>query len=159
MSGMIMHHAQAVVMAGWAPSHDASEMLQRYTERIVVGQRDEIVLMQEWLEDHGRQVPDPLGEQGHSMMAMAADALMPGMLNANQMAELDAARGADFDRLFLQYMIMHHEGALTMVDVLFNSYGAAQDDFVFKLANDIFADQSSEITRMREMLDGMSPGG
>lgn len=160
MSGMIAHHAQAVVMAGWAPSHGASDAIQRLCERIVVGQRDEIALMQDWLRERRLPVPDPLGDGGSGGMAgMDHGELMPGMLNASQMAELDASRGADFDRLFLRYMIMHHEGALSMVDVLFTSYGAAQDDVVFKFANDVFADQSTEIARMQLMLDQLSSGG
>jgi uncharacterized protein (DUF305 family) len=160
MTGMIAHHAQAVIMAGWAPSHGASAELRRLCERIVVGQRDEIAIMQAWLRERGQPVPDAeTAAHGHAMPGMDHGALMPGMLTPAQMAELDAARGVEFDRLFLQYMIMHHEGALTMVDELFDSYGAAQDDVVFKFANDVFADQSSEITRMQSMLDARSGGG
>ena len=160
MTGMIAHHAQAVVMAGWAPSHGASDGLQRYCERIVVGQRDEIGLAMDWLGERGEPLPDPaMAAHGHAMPGMDHGMLTPGMLTAAQMAELDAARGIEFDRLFLQYMIMHHEGALAMVDELFKSYGAAQDEFIFKFANDVFADQSSEITRMQAMLDALSSGG
>jgi uncharacterized protein (DUF305 family) len=68
------------------------------------------------------------------------------------MKELDAARGADFDRLFLTYMIQHHSGAVQMVKSLFDTYGAAQDDMVFKLAADVSVDQTTEIARMRKML-------
>jgi uncharacterized protein (DUF305 family) len=77
---------------------------------------------------------------------------MPGMLTADQMAQLDAARGPEFDRLFLTFMIQHHRGAITMVDQLFDTYGAAQNDLVFKIASDIGADQTSEIDRMQTML-------
>ncbi len=80
--------------------------------------------------------------------------LMPGMLTDEQLAELDRARGPEFDRLFLEYMIGHHEGAITMVDDLFESYGAAQDEIVFKFASDVYADQTSEIDRMWTMLEG-----
>ena len=78
--------------------------------------------------------------------------LMPGMLTSTQMHQLDAARGADFDRLFLTYMMQHHRGALSMVQQLFGSYGAAQDDYVFKFASDVNVDQTTEIGRMQQML-------
>jgi len=88
--------------------------------------------------------------------------LMPGMLSADQMHELDQARGEEFDKLFLKYMIQHHQGAVSMVDDLFGSYGAAQDQLTFKLANDINADQTTEIARMQKMLVavtfGVNPG-
>jgi uncharacterized protein (DUF305 family) len=74
------------------------------------------------------------------------------MLTQAQMKELDRARGRDFDRLFLTYMIQHHQGAVTMVNRLFNTPGAAREQSVFKLASDISADQSSEISRMERML-------
>jgi len=159
MTGMISHHAQAVLIAGWAPSHGASAAVQRLCERIVVGQRDEIALMRTWLADRNETVPNADGTGGHVMPGMSGPMLMPGMLTAVQLAELDAARGVDFDRLFLTYMIMHHEGALTMVDDLFNSYGAAQDEVVFRFASDVWADQSTEIDRMQLMLDALPAGG
>lgn len=84
-------------------------------------------------------------------------AVMPGMLTEEQLTALDEASGVDFDRAFLTYMIPHHEGALSMVDQLFDSYGGAQDDFVFKLASDIYADQTTEIAHMREMLAAYPP--
>jgi uncharacterized protein (DUF305 family) len=160
MTGMIAHHSQAVLMAGWAPSHGASDSLQLLCERILVSQQDEIALMQDWLRERGLPVPEAdMAARHHAMPGMEHDELMPGMLTAEQLGELDAARGREFDRLFLTYMIMHHQGALTMVDNLFNSYGAAQDDVVFKFANDVFADQEIEIERMQIMLDALSDGG
>jgi uncharacterized protein (DUF305 family) len=109
--------------------------------------------MQEWLRERGRMAPDPLAHQGHQMPAMgASDSLMPGMLTADQMKQLEAARGAEFDRLFLTFMIQHHEGALTMTQALFSSHGAAQDTDVWKFASDVEADQSTEIERMQKML-------
>ncbi|HET7038511.1 MAG TPA: DUF305 domain-containing protein [Gemmatimonadales bacterium] len=152
MTGMIPHHAQAVLMAGWAPSHGASGAVRRLCERIAVAQQDEIAFMRQWLADRGRPVPD--AGPGH-----AHGPLMPGMLTPGQLGELDRARGADFDRLFLTYMIQHHEGALTMVDELFASQGAAQDEDVFKFAVDVHADQTTEIERMRTMLEAQSSGG
>ena len=160
LTRMIPHHAQAVLFAGWAASHDAGRAVGVLCERIVVGQRDEIVTMRDWLRDHGEDIP--LAEYTRMRTPTAGadhDMLMPGMLTEEQLAELDAARGPQFDRLFLAYMIPHHEGALTMVDELFGSYGAAQGDIVFKLASDIYADQSIEIERMQQMLAAQPPGG
>jgi uncharacterized protein (DUF305 family) len=155
MSGMIPHHAQAVVMGGWAASHGARQDVRVLCERIVVGQSDEIALMQTWLRDHGQDVPDAKSTRHRMVMnGMAHDMLMPGMLTDEEMAELDKARGPEFDRLFLIGMIKHHQGAIDMVDVLLKSYGAAQDETVFKFANDVFADQSTEIDRMNKMLEG-----
>ncbi|HEX7939245.1 MAG TPA: DUF305 domain-containing protein [Gemmatimonadaceae bacterium] len=160
MSGMIGHHAQAVVMAGWAPSHGAGGSVKILCERIVVAQRDEIGLMQNWLRNRKLPVPeaDPAGwrmTMNGQQMVMA----MPGMLTPEQMKELDAARGAEFDRLFLKYMIQHHEGAITMVNSLFSSNGAAQDELVFKFASDVQVDQATEIARMKLMLDAIPAGG
>ena len=154
MSGMIPHHAQAVIMAGWAPTHGARQDVAILCERIVVGQRDEIALMQTWLRDRGLSVPDASSTRHHMKMpnGMEHDMLMPGMLTDEEMAALDRARGPEFDRLFLEGMIRHHQGAIDMVDVLFKSYGAAQDETVFKFANDVQADQSVEIDVMKDML-------
>jgi uncharacterized protein (DUF305 family) len=153
MSGMISHHAQAVVMAGWAPTHGARSDVKLLCERIVVGQTDEIGLMQRWLQQHNQTVPDAHDTKMHMKMNGADQTMMmPGMLTDAQMAALDKARGAEFDRLFLTGMIQHHQGAITMVNKLFASNGAAQDEVVFKFANDVFADQTTEITRMNGML-------
>jgi len=84
--------------------------------------------------------------------------LMPGMLTEAQMKELDAARGPEFDRLFLTYMIQHHRGAVSMVKELFDSYGAGQDEVVFKFASDVNVDQTTEIARMEKMLISMTLG-
>ncbi|HMB81595.1 MAG TPA: DUF305 domain-containing protein [Vicinamibacterales bacterium] len=158
MSGMIPHHAQAVVMAGWAPSHGARKDVAIFCERIVVGQRDEIATMQTWLRDRGETVPDAASTRHHMKMnGMEHDMLMPGMLTDEDMAALDRARGPEFDRLFLTGMIKHHQGAIDMVDVLFKAYGAAQDELVFKFASDVYADQSTEINRMYEMLETPQP--
>ena len=153
MSGMIPHHAQAVVMAGWAPSHGARQDVAILCERIVVGQRDEIDTMQTWLRDRGEEVPEATSTRHKMKMnGVTHEMLMPGMLSDEEMASLDRARGPEFDRLFLVGMIKHHQGAIDMVDVLFKAYGAAQDETVFKFASDVYADQSTEINRMNEML-------
>ena len=155
MSGMIPHHAQAVVMAGWCDTHGARRDVATLCGRIVVAQRDEIKLMQQWLSDRGQAVPDATSTRHHMKMpnGMVHDMLMPGMLTDEEMAALDRARGPEFDRLFLEGMIRHHQGAIDMVDVLFKSYGAAQDETVFKFANDVQADQAVEINVMKDMLD------
>jgi uncharacterized protein (DUF305 family) len=156
MSGMIGHHSQAVKMAGWAESHGASKSLQIFCGRIAMAQTAEIGLMSAWLKDRNQPVPepDPRGmkmEMNGTTMYM----MMPGMLTAAQMAQLDSARGVNFDRLFLTFMIQHHRGAITMVDTLFNTPGAGQDEIVFKFANDVQADQTTEIDRMEQMLDAL----
>jgi len=160
MSGMIHHHAQAIVMAGWSSTHGASDRIRTLSQRITVSQTDEIRMMQQWLREHGQPAPEP-SPTGQMMMmgGVEHEMLMPGMLTPDQMAQLDAARGADFDRLFLTFMIQHHEGALTMVDELLGSYGGGVDDFIYKVASDTFADQGSEIDRMQRMLDAMGSGG
>jgi uncharacterized protein (DUF305 family) len=153
MSGMISHHAQAIKMANWAPTHGASPALVRLAERIVVGQADEIELMQSWLRDRLQPVPeaDPAGMK-MKMGDVEHVMLMPGMLTEEQMKQLDAARGKEFDRLFLTFMIQHHRGAIEMVRQLLSSHGAAQDETVFKFANEVEIDQSEEIQRMQQML-------
>ena len=151
--GMIPHHAQAVVMAGWAESHGARNDVRILCERIVVGQRDEIALMQSWLRQHGEDVPAANSmRMKHKMNGMEMDMLMPGMLSDEQMIALDRARGSDFDRLFLLGMIGHHQGAVDMVNELLASHDPANDDLVYKMASDVYADQTTEIERMTKML-------
>ncbi len=158
--GMIHHHAQALVMARMAPSHDASPALRTLAGRIINGQRGEIGLMQRWLRDHDQAVPEVQESgrmaTGHEAMAHGEGQhgahRMPGMLTAEQLERLDAARGAAWDRLFLTFMIQHHQGALVMVEELFGTHGAGQSDSIYKLASDIVADQDSEIDRMQRML-------
>jgi uncharacterized protein (DUF305 family) len=153
MSGMIPHHAQAVLISGWAASHGASPEVATLCERIVVAQRDEIATMRTWLRDRGQTVPAANATSHHMKMnGVEHDMLMPGMLTAEQLAELDKARGREWDRLFLAAMIRHHEGALKMVDDLFASYGALQDDDEYKMVSDMYADQTTEIDRMQKML-------
>lgn len=154
MSGMIPHHAQAVLIAGWVPTHTTRDDLRILAERIVVAQKDEIALMQTWLSDRGLPVPDANATHHRMTMpnGMEHDMLMPGMLSAEELEKLNKARGAEFDKLFLEYMIKHHQGAISMVDTLFKSYGAAQDETVFRFASDVYADQTTEIQFMTKML-------
>jgi uncharacterized protein (DUF305 family) len=157
MAGMIHHHAQAVLMAGWAPTHGASPSVKALCERIVVGQGDEIVLMQRWLQDRHEEVPD--GKAAMDMMpGMDQSHMMPGMLTAEQLHELDAARGPEFDRLFLTYMIQHHKGAIVMVNQLFETPGAGEEEPMYKFASDVYADQTTEINRMNTMLSALPAG-
>lgn len=159
MTGMIGHHAQALVMSGFAPDNGASASIRTLAARIINAQKDEIAVMQTWLRDRDRPVPE-VHDSGHMPDASGhgghgGHAMMAGMLSPEQLAELEAARGAEFDRLFLTYMIQHHQGAVTMVHDLFAADGAAQDDLVFKLASDIQVDQITEVARMQQMLDAM----
>jgi uncharacterized protein (DUF305 family) len=160
MSAMIGHHAQAILMSGWAPSHEAGASVRRLAERIINAQQDEIATMQRWLRDRGRPVPAsgqaPSTTSGHAHAEHQM--LMPGMLTAPQMKELDHAKGRDFDRLFLTLMIQHHRGAVSMVKDLFASKGAGQDETVFKFATDVSVDQSTEIARMENMLAAFGSG-
>ena len=150
MSGMIYHHAQAVLIAGWAPTHDASQSLRALCERIVVGQRDEIALASRWLRARHEAVPEL--DPAHAMMpGMDQGTMMPGMLTAEQLTQLDAARGTQFDRLFLTFMIQHHQGAITMVNDLF-ARGGGEEEVTYRFASDVFADQTTEIDRMQKML-------
>lgn len=149
MQGMIGHHAQALAMVTLLNARTSSQDMKMLGLRIEVSQKDEIKMMQAWLRDHGESVPD------EHALHMHGGKLMPGMLTPEQMAQLTAARGAEFDRLFLEFMIQHHEGALTMVKELLASPGAAQESNMFAFASDVEADQSAEITRMRRMRAAM----
>ncbi len=150
ISKMIGHHAQAIEMARLAPTHGARESVQTLAERIINAQQDEITLMKQWLADRGQPLPE-VHPTAH-VMAHGEHTMMPGMITAAQMQQLDAARGAEFDRLFLTFMIQHHRGAVAMVKELFDTPGAAQDQAVFKIASDVNVDQTTEIARMSQML-------
>ena len=141
-----------MLFAGWAESHEASQAVQVFSARMVVAQSDEIVTMRSWLRERGENVPAAEFVRGSMRGGGDPASMMPGMLTEPQLSELDRAYGAEFDRLFLTYMIPHHQGALSMVDELFGAYGGAQNDFVYKLASDIYADQEIEIERMQILL-------
>ena len=158
MSGMIAHHAQAIVMSGLVPSRGATSLVRTLAERIINAQQDEIVTMRTWLRNRQQPVPDaPAKGMKMVMNGMEHEMLMPGMLTAGQMTQLERAMGAEFDRLFLMFMIQHHRGATSMVNDLFGSYGAGQDELVFKFASDVNVDQSTEIARMERMLATFGP--
>ena len=147
MQGMIPHHAQALEMTALVEARTRSEDIRLLARRIEISQHDEIAQMGRWLEERGENVP---GEHAHHMMG--DHALMPGMLSASDMAALRGARGADFDRLFLEHMIRHHEGALIMVRDLFASPGSGQESMISVFASHVEADQQIEIERMQRML-------
>jgi len=152
MSGMIYHHAQAILIANWAKSHGASSSVQTLCDRIVASQTDEINLLSRWLATRGEPVPHP--EPEHMMMPgmpMDSTHMMPGMLTTAQLAQLDSARGPDWDETFLRLMIQHHQGAITMVNELFAASGG-EEESVYKMATGVFADQTTEIERMQRML-------
>lgn len=161
MQGMIGHHAQALEMVALLKTRTDSQNMKLMGMRIEVSQRDEIRMMQEWLRERGETVPDvakpgmtPGSSDAHAMH-MSGGKLMPGMLTPEQMATLAAARGTEFDKLFLELMIQHHEGALVMVKELLSSPGSGQDANLFAFAADVEADQSAEIYRMRVMRGAM----
>jgi uncharacterized protein (DUF305 family) len=146
MQGMIPHHAQALEMAALVYSNSDSDDMKRLAKRIEVSQVDEIGMMQTWLKARGEALPDP-----HAHHA-GDHALMAGMLTQAEMKRLASAKGVEFDRLFLEGMIKHHQGALTMVKELFATPRAGQDAEIFAFASDVDADQSMEIDRMSIML-------
>jgi uncharacterized protein (DUF305 family) len=147
MQGMIGHHAQALEMTALLASRTGSDDMRKLAQRIEISQADEIKMMQEWLQHRGQPLPDP-----HAHHAPGAT-LMPGMLTPAEMERLAAAKGAAFDRLFLEFMIRHHEGALVMVKELFATPAAGQESDVFAFASDVDADQRMEIDRMGAMLN------
>jgi uncharacterized protein (DUF305 family) len=153
MSGMIGHHSQAITMSRLAATHGAGASVRTLAERIINAQQDEIAIMQQWLRDRQKPVPEvtPRGVR-MTTHGMVHEMAMPGMVTEEQMKQLDTARGPEFDRLFLTFMIQHHRGAIQMVKELKSTNGAAQDELVFKLANDVNVDQTTEIARMQKML-------
>lgn len=159
MQDMIGHHAQAIVMTGMVEERSDNEDLELFVERMDITQVGEIEQMQDWLADKGEEVPawDPVfgAQGGHSdgMMMMDGD-LMPGMATEDEMAALEAAEGEEFDRLFIDLMTRHHQGAITMVQELFTE-GGGEEMTVFQLAGHIESDQNIEIDRMRTMLAEM----
>jgi uncharacterized protein (DUF305 family) len=170
MQDMIYHHAQAVVMSDWAATHGARADLATLCQRIALSQRDEITLMQRWLHEHNLAAPDPLHMESPETGAVHDTSplhmtgmdmgphpmMMPGMLTPEAMRQLDAARGTAFDRLYLEGMIKHHEGAIAMVAALFATPGGGQQPEISGLADDIDAGQRVEIARMQTMLNTLT---
>jgi uncharacterized protein (DUF305 family) len=146
MQGMIGHHAQALEMTALVASRTPREEMRLLAARIEISQADEIEMMRSWLTARGAELPNPHAHHGEGAV------LMPGMLNADEMRTLAAAKGVEFDRRFLEFMIKHHEGALIMVDELFSTGGAGQQSDIFAFASDVDADQRMEIERMGALL-------
>jgi len=179
MQGMLVHHAQAMVMTGLVAERTGSRNIRLLAQRIELSQGDEMRLMERWLQERGAEVPATSGAMdhgtmdhgamghhpapaadphaGHGGMADASPAQPPmhGMLSEEQLDALREARGAGFDRLFLQGMIQHHEGAIVMVRDLFASPGSGQEEEIFTFASHVEADQDIEIRRMQGMLRSM----
>ena len=151
MQGMISHHAQALEMTELLAARTESDAMRQTARRIELSQEDEIEMMQDWLRERGQEVTAI--DAHHAPGAMR----MPGMLTDEEMESLAAADGVAFDRLFLEGMIKHHRGALTMVENLLDQRGAAQDSQLFAFTSDITADQTAEINRMDAMLAELSP--
>jgi uncharacterized protein (DUF305 family) len=151
MQDMIPHHHQALVMARLAPDRTNNPELSDVASRIEASQADEIEFMQQWLEGIGEEVPDPAAHDAmHTTHAMA------GMASPEQMEELAASDSTAFDRLFLQLMIRHHDGAVKMVKELLEQPGAAYDPVLFEFVSDVTNDQAVEIERMNGLLVGLS---
>ena len=142
VTAMIEHHGQAIEMAELAPDRTDDRSIRTLAGRIINAQRDEIDIMERWLRDRGQALPRAGAHAEH----------MPGMLSAAEIDELRGSTGAAFDRLFLTFMIRHHQGALTMVEELLAAEAAVQHPATFKLASDIHVDQATEIARMEGML-------
>lgn len=160
MTNMIGHHAQALIMSDLAPKNNASPQVQTLAARIINAQKDEIAIMQTWLRDRDQPVPevhiDGLMLMIHGVGDHHDHMNMQGMLTQDQLVELSEAEGEEFDRLFLTYMIQHHQGAVSMVKKLIATDGAVQDEGSFRLATDINVDQITEIERMKLMLRNLS---
>ncbi len=167
MQMMIPHHAQAVEMAALVKDRTNSEELTDIAGRIDASQADEIDFMRTWLLERGEDAPQPAsggshdgdGDHGaHGAHAGISEEMMSamGMATADQMAALAAASGTEFDRLFLQLMMRHHEGAVDMVEDLHDQPGSAYDPVLFDFTNDIVNDQTAEIDRMNALLAGLS---
>jgi uncharacterized protein (DUF305 family) len=151
MQGMIPHHVQALRMTRLVPDRTSRDDVPLFAERIDLSQEDELDLMRRWLEARDEEVPS-LTDHDHGL---DDDELMPGMLTEEQLLELEAATGEEFDRLFLAAMIRHHEGAMAMVDELWAGDGG-QEPEINRFANHVYSDQSIEIARAQQMLEEMA---
>jgi uncharacterized protein (DUF305 family) len=152
MSDMIPHHHQALVMSRLVAERTGRNAMIELADRITATQKDEIAFMQDWLRERGEPVPDPTD---HAAMHTHHD--MAGMASPEELEQLEAASGADFDRLFLELMIDHHQGAIEMVETLLDTRGSAQDPVLYEFVIDVLNDQTAEIERMNAMLSGFSP--
>ena len=150
LQGMIPHHAQAKEMSALAESRTNNEAILAVAARITLSQDDEIAMMQDWLGDRGLEVTAEDAHHQSGFMRMA------GMLTDEEMEALAAVRGSDFDRLYLESMIQHHQGALDMVENLLDQRGSVQDPLLYEFTSDVTSDQTSEIERMVTLLASFS---
>jgi uncharacterized protein (DUF305 family) len=157
MQRMVAHHAQALAMTSVVHTRSRREDVRLLAQRIEVSQKDEIAQMQRWLRDRRQEIPSADPHQGHHG-AGDQHASMPGMLTHQELTRLAEATGSEFDRLFLEFMIRHHEGALVMVAELLATPGAGQETEIFRFASEVDADQGIEIARMRRMQRAPSTG-
>jgi uncharacterized protein (DUF305 family) len=151
MQGMIVHHEQAVEMTALIESRTENKDVRSLGARISHTQADEIRFMKRWLAARGQPVADAAHDM-HKHHKNMSHELMPGMLTAEQMEALRKAKGEEFDRLFLEGMIQHHDGALIMVKELHGTAGAGQDAELFNFATDVDSGQRAEIRVMQNML-------
>ena len=151
LRGMIPHHSQAKEMSALAEDRTNNTTVLAVAARITLSQDDEISMMQGWLVDQGL---DPPAEDVHHQPGFER---MKGMLSDEQMEELAASTGPQFDRLYLEYMIDHHQGALDMVEMLLDQRGSVQDPLLYEFTSDVTSDQTSEIERMDTLLASLNP--
>ena len=166
LQGMIVHHEQAILMSSMVGKRTNNPTIVDLADRIDASQEDEISFMEGWLKDRGENVPE---ENKHSMMdnhKMDHDGMerhdmsmhldMVGMASPKQLKELENSKSTDFDRLFLQLMIAHHDGALEMVKDLKKFSGAVYDPILNEFVSDLVNDQGVEIERMNTIAVGLS---
>lgn len=154
MQHMILHHEQATQMTALVEERTTNPAVRRLASRIEASQADEVEFMRDWLTSRGEALTMPgMGAAGHDGHSMAA---MKGMATPDQMRALAAANGTAFDRMFLQMMIAHHQGAIDMTRDLHDAYGTAYDPEMYRFTSDVVSDQSAEITRMNQQLAGLS---
>ncbi|MDA0280058.1 MAG: DUF305 domain-containing protein [Proteobacteria bacterium] len=151
LRGMISHHAQAKEMSALAQERTNNTTVLAVAARITLSQDDEISMMQGWLRDQGL---DAAAEDVHHQPGFER---MKGMLSDEQMEELAASTGPEFNRLYLEYMIDHHQGALEMVEMLLDQRGSVQDPLLYEFTSDVTSDQTSEIERMDLLLASLNP--
>lgn len=151
MRNMMAHHAQALELTKLVPTRTTREEIGLLAERIEVSQVSEVELMRNWLTKRDQVLEDNSAHHDHGTM--------PGMLSPQDIAKLADTTGADFDRLFLELMIRHHEGALIMLEQLYAAKDAGQGAEIFQIASHIDADQRAEIARMRRLLTAILPRG
>ena len=148
--GMIAHHQQALVMTALVSERTERDAIPLLAERMDVSQRDEIELMERWLDDRDVQLPEGDDHAAHT-------GLMPGMLTPDELEALNDAQGPEFDRLFLESMIRHHQGAVVMIETLLTGGEGGQESEIFQLAQHMEGDQQVEISRMLALLAELGP--